>query len=148
MFNPTNESQLVQMAFPFVGTLEKLSPEDIIITTDGNELSYEIYIGDVVDNHGYHKEEEKKVSFDFENIVSTITNNSYSPKNFREKEIGRLYTIDVNPTTDQRINFSVDFGYDHEKTKVLTYGFSRLEHIDNKIRIATWCYGPETLEIL
>lgn len=147
MFNPTNEPQSVQMAFPFVGTLDKFSPNDIVITADDAVLTYDIYVGDVVDNHGDHRQEEKEVSFEFSNIVNNITNNFYTAKHFTGNEKGKLYIIDVNPTTEQRINFSVDFDFDYEKTKILTNRFNRYERNDKKTRIAAWCYKPETLEI-
>lgn len=147
MTNPTNESQSVQMAFPFVGRLDSLSPEDIVIATDGDILPYDIYIGDAVNTYGSAREDEKKVNFDFSNIVNTITKNPYTAKSFTENEEGKLYLINVEPTTDQRINFSVDFNSDYEKTKVLSNGFNRYEYDDNKTRIATWCREPETLEI-
>ncbi len=147
MYNPTNESQSVQMAFPFVGRLDSLSSDNIIITDDNEVLPYDIYVGDVVDNHGDPRQGEKEVSFDFSSIVNNITNKPYTAKHFAENEKGKLYIIDVKPTTEQRINFSVDFDYDYEKTKILTNGFNRYEYKDKETRIASWCYGPKTLEI-
>lgn len=147
MFNPTNESQSVQMAFPFVGRLDSLSSDYIVITSDNNVLPYDIYVGDMVNNHGDPRQEEKDVSFEFSNIVNNMTNNLYTAKHFAENEKGKLYIIDVKPTTEQRINFSVDFNFDYEKTKVLTRGFNRYERNDKKTRIVAWCYEPETLEV-
>lgn len=147
MLNPTKEMQFVQMAFPFVGTLDRLLPDNIVITADDRVLSYDIYMGDVVNSYGNPLQEDKKVSFDFASIVSTITDQLYTAKHFTENEKGKLYTIDVKPTTDQRINFAVDFNFDDEKTKVLTHGFHRYERNDEKTKIAAWCYEPERLEI-
>ncbi|MEL7564064.1 MAG: hypothetical protein AAGU27_04205 [Dehalobacterium sp.] len=147
MFNPTNEPQSVQMAFPFVGSLDSLVPEDIHITADDSVLPYDVYVGDVVDSYGDPLQDDKKVSFDFAGIVSTITDELYQGKNFPEDEKGKLYTVNVKPTTDQRINFAVDFNFDDKKTKVLTKGFNRYERNDAKTKIAAWCYEPETVEI-
>jgi hypothetical protein len=146
MVNPMNNPQSVQMAFPFVGRLNELLPEDITITADGNVVPYDIYIGDVVDSYGASVE-EKEVSFDFNSIVNTITNEPYKAENFTKNEKGKLYTIDVKPTTDQRINFAVDFNFDFNKTKVLTHGFNRYERNGKTTRIAAWCNKPEVLEI-
>ncbi|WZL74562.1 hypothetical protein QBE52_07685 [Clostridiaceae bacterium 35-E11] len=147
MFNPTNELRSVEMAFPFVERLDRLLPEDVVITADDRALSYDIYIGDVVNSYGNLLEEDKKASFDFASIVSTITDNLYTAKHFTENEKGRLYSINVKPTTDQRINFAIDFSLDYEKTKVLTNGFNRYERDDIKTKIAAWCYEPEILEV-
>jgi hypothetical protein len=147
MVNPTNEAQTVQMAFPFVGTLNSLSMEDIEVSVDSSNIPYEIYIGDVVGNYRNTLEDGKEEIFDFTNIINTITDKPYKAKNFAENEKGKLYIIDIKPTTEERINFAVDFKFDFEKTKVLTKGFNRYERDGEKTRIAAWCYKPETLEI-
>ena len=109
-------------------------------------MPYNLYIGDVVDSYGASIE-DREPSFDFNDIVSTITDELYKAENFTESEKGKLYTIEVKPTTDQRINFAVDFNFDSKKTKVLTYGFNRYERNGKITRIAAWCYEPEVLEI-
>ncbi|AOY77835.1 hypothetical protein [Clostridium formicaceticum] len=147
MFNPTNELQAVQMAFPFVGRIDRLLSEDIVITADDTVLPYTIYIGDVVNSYKSPFQQDRKASFDFASIVSTITESLYRGKHFTENEKGKLYTIDIKPSTDQRINFAVDFNFDYEKTKVLTNGFNRYERDGKKTKIAAWCYKPEVLEV-
>jgi hypothetical protein len=144
MVNPTNKFQSVQMAFPFVGRLDSLSPDDIVITDDDRVLSYDIYIGNKVRQR---LKAHNKESFAFSSIISSITDNLYTAKHFTQNQKGKLYTIHVKPTTEQRINFSVDFNFNSEKTKVLTNGFNRYERNDEKTRIAAWCYEPEILEI-
>jgi hypothetical protein len=147
MFNPTDRPQSVQMAFPFVGRLNSLSPDDIHITADGNMLPYDLYIGDVVSSRRNSMQEDKGLSFDFVGIIGAINDNIYKAKNFEENEKGKLYTIYVKPATHQRINFAVDFNFDYERTKVLTNGFNRYERNDKKTKIAAWCYEPEILEV-
>lgn len=92
MHNPSNESLSVQMAFPYIGTLSNLSAEDILITADGETLPYEIFVGDEV--QGF--------SFDFAEIVSSITYETYKAENFKEDETGKLYTITVTPESRAR----------------------------------------------
>ncbi len=144
MVNPTDEQLSVQMAFPFVGRVDELSPDDITIMVDSNPVPYDLFIGDTVDSYGASIE-DREPSFDFKDIVNTITDELYKAENFTEKELGKLYMIEVKPTTDQRINFAVDF--DFAKTKVLTYGFNRYERDGKKVRIAAWCYETEVLQI-
>jgi hypothetical protein len=148
MVNPTNEPQSVQMAFPFAGAIDRFTSGDIVITAGDSVLPFYLYAGDVVDSYLNPRQEDKKVSYDFAGIVNTITDQPYKADNFKENEKGRLYIIKVKPTTDQRINFAVDFTFDHEKTKVLTKGFNRYEREEQKVRIAAWCYKPQVLEIL
>lgn len=147
MINPTNETQSVQMAFPFVGSINSLVRNNILITADNNVLSYDMYIGDVVNSYGNPNMDDKNTSFDFKNIVGNITDDVYTAKHFTENEKGKLYTIKVKPTTDVDINFVVDFNFDHNKTKVLTNGFNGLERNGNKTRITSWCHKQNTLEI-
>lgn len=147
MINPTNKDLSVQMAFPFISSLDGFSTSDISITADGTALPYNVFIGDVVNNYGNPRQQEGKTSLVFADIVSTITDLPYQAKHFSENEKGRLYTLEVKPTTEQRINLAIDFEFDSEKTKVLTNGFNRYERDGQKVRIAAWCYEPEVLEI-
>jgi hypothetical protein len=148
MLNPTSAQQLVQMAFPFVGTLSSLLQNNIVITADGSLVPYTVYIGDVVESYGY-SQEDKEAGFDFANIVKTLTNRPYRAVNFSENEKGKLYVIEVKPTTGQSINFAVDFNFNAEKTKVLTNGFNRYERNSEKTRIAAWRdnHNTQVLEI-
>lgn len=147
MVNPTNEIQNVQMAFPFVGSLDNLSRDNTVITVDNTLLPYDIYIGNIVDSRGNPSQDEVKPDFDFEKIIASISNDTYNAKNFDYTEKGKLYNIKVCPTTDQRVNFAVDFNFNQEKTKVITKGINRYERNDEKTRIAAWCNKPENLEI-
>ncbi|SET61084.1 hypothetical protein SAMN05660297_02916 [Natronincola peptidivorans] len=147
MVNPTDEHLSVKMAFPFIGRLDNSLLEEITITADDDILPYELYIGDVVNSYGNSRQEEKEASFDFANIIKTITNEPYEAKSFKENEKGKLYLIEVKPTTDQEINFAVDFSFDFEETKIITYGFNRYERKDHETRIASWCRQPQVLEI-
>lgn len=148
MVNPTDQDLNVQMAFPFITSLRDFSPDDVVITADGVNLPYELYLGNVVNSRGSSFQEESGYDLAFENILSTITSEAYQAQHFKENEKGLLYTLEVAPTSEQRVNFTVDFELDEDKTKVLTKGFNRYERKGNKVRIASWCYEAETLEIL
>lgn len=147
MVNPTNVIRSVEMAFPLIGTLDNFPAEDIVIKADDRVLPYEVYFGEVVDSYGSIRQEGKGAQLDFAAILDTITVKPFEAENFRANEIGKHYIIEVQPTTDQRINFTIDFAFDSEKTKVLTNGFNRYERNGEKIRIAAGCQEPRTLEI-
>lgn len=147
MVNTTSEKKSVQMAFPFVGKLDSLSREDINITADGSSLPYDIYLGDVVNSHGNPFIEDRAADYDFSTIVGGITNESYKGKNFSGNEMGKLYTIEMTPKVEKGVNLAVDFNLNHEKTKILAYGFNGYERNDKKARITAWCYKPEVLKV-
>ena len=147
MSNPTKESQSVQMAFPFVGELNSLSPESVVIAADGSVLPYDVYFGNVVEMHGNPRYNEKEASLDFANIVNTITNEPYKAESFTGNEKGKLYTIEVKPTTEQAITFAAFFEIKSKETKVITNGFNGYERNNERIKITAYCGNPTTLEI-
>ena len=144
MVNPTKEAQSVQMAFPFVGTLYSLSPESVVISADNIILPYDMYLGDVVDIRGNPRYEEE-ASFDFANILNTITAEPYIAESFEESEKGKLYTIEVKPNTNQIVNIVINFS--GNKTKVLSNGFNGYERNNERIKITASCDKPVTLEV-
>ena len=148
MVNPTDRDLIVQMAFPFVSSLMDFSAGDVAITTDAAALPYNLYIGDVVNNPRDPGQQETEASLIFADIVSTVTDQAYQARHFSEHEQGKLYTLEVRPTTEQRINLVVDFELEHEKTKVLVDGFNSYEGDNEKVRIASWCYEPRVLQVL
>ena len=147
MINPINKDLTVQMAFPLVSSLKNFSPGNVAIIVDGKYLPYDLYIGDVASSNVNYAKQENAVSFDFKDILSTVSNQTYQAEHFSEYEKGKLYTLDVKPTTEKSINFAVDFEIDMERTRVLTNGFNGYERSGQKVRISAWCNQPETLEI-
>ncbi|HZK17870.1 MAG TPA: hypothetical protein VFD15_01015 [Clostridia bacterium] len=148
MKNPLGEAVSVQMAFPFVSSLNSFSTADTVIEADGETLPFDMYIGDALHGHGRQSQGDMEAGLAFEEVVGTITRLPYAPKSFTVNEKAKLYQIEAVPTTDQGINLAVDFTYDSDKTRVLVGGFNRFERDEGKVRIAAWCYSPEVLEII
>lgn len=147
MINPTDETQSVQMAFPYVERLSNVNYENIKITADGKELPYEVYAGKVVNSYGNSFEENKDENFNFDEIVNTISNDTYEAKNFTAGEIGKLYYFEIKPTVNEKVDFTIDFTYDQEKTNILIKNFNSFSREDEKIRIASGCYESQIAEI-
>ncbi|MEL7647355.1 MAG: hypothetical protein AAGU76_04645 [Sedimentibacter sp.] len=147
MINPTDKTISVQMAFPFVERLYDIDYDSIKITADGKELPYEVYIGNVINSYGNSFEENKGQQFDFDEIVTAISNDMYEAKSFSADEIGKLYSIEIKPTTDKGIDFTVDFTYDQDETKILTENFNGFSLSGGKARITSGCFQPQTAEI-
>jgi hypothetical protein len=147
MTNPTDKTQSIQMAFPYIERLYNINYENIKITVDGKELPYEVYAGNVVNSYGNSFEEHKNENFDFDKIVNTISNDTYEAKSFKADEIGKLYYFEVEPTVNEKVDFTVDFTYDQEKTKILIKNFNSYSREDEKVSIASGCFESQVAEI-
>ncbi|MEI6602367.1 MAG: hypothetical protein WCL54_02655 [Clostridia bacterium] len=148
MVNPTNQAQTVQMAFPYIGTVDSLTSNDVMITAEHKKIPYEVYFGDPVDDSGTFTKEENNINYDFNNILGSIKTKQYQAGNFDANEKGKLYTIDVTPLSDSSFEFVVDFNIDSEKTKIIADdNFNGYERDENKIILSSHCNEPETLKI-
>lgn len=147
MVNPTSEALTVQMAFPFISKLYDLASSDIAISADSSPLNYEIYIGDAVNSGGNFHMQDNVVNIAFDDIVKTITNKPYRAKHFSEEEKGKLYTIEVKPTTEDGISLALEFEIDSDKSKVLAKGFNGYSRDGQQVELSIRCYKPEILQI-
>ena len=147
MTNPTDETQSVQMAFPYVERLSNVNYENIKITANGKKVPYEVYAGKTVNSYGNSFEENKDENLDFNEIVNTISNDTYEAKSFKADEIGKLYYFKIKPTANEKVDFTVDFTYDQEKTNIITKNFNSFSREDEKIRIASGCFESQIAEI-
>jgi hypothetical protein len=146
MVNPTDEPQSIQMLFPFVGSLYDFNTADLLITSDEVELPFDIYLGESVSSPSYPSSEKTDL-YDFERIVSTITNETYNGKFVKENGKGKLYVIDVKPSTNDGVNLVVELIFNSEKTKIVTKGFSGYENYNEQIKVSSWSNEPTELEI-
>lgn len=147
MNNPTNETQLVQMAFPFVGRLNNINYDELKITADGKELPYDIYLGNPVKSN-INSDDKEKENFDFDKIAKSISNDLYTADKFSADETGKLYYIEMEPTADEMVDFTVEFVYNHEKTNVLIKNFNGFSRDENgNVRISSDFNEPQTAEI-
>lgn len=148
MKNPTSDNVSVQMAFPFVSSLNEFTFEGIEIFDGDTRVPYQTHIGGVVNSYGNPKYETTDPTFEFESIVGTITNLPFQGKYIPRNQQGTLYTMEVTPLDGESINFAVNFTFDSQKSKVLTSGFNRYERSQQNVRIASWCYETTTLQIV
>lgn len=147
MFNPTNESVSVQMAFPFISKISNLSKNDISITADNENIPYDIYISETVDSYGASFD-QGNIPVDFSKITETITTGSYQGKCLSENDEGILYTFEVVPEKEERIHFAVAFNeIDSNKTKIVSDGFHAFEGGQNYMKFSGWCNEKNYFEI-
>ena len=145
MSNQTNDNQTVQMAFPMISSLREFNSEDISIKVDNKTIPFDIYIGDEVRNIRKDNQEEDKLNF--KQIVKSINKEVYLPLNYDLNEVGTLYTYDVSTTSEDDVNFVIEYISNSEKTKIISKGFNGYRVDNNEARITAWISDKETLEI-
>ena len=136
MVNPTSEDLLVQMAFPYIGTLGTISSDNIKISSDNEKLSYDIYLGNTI--RSSRPDETEIEYFEFEEVIGSISNDIYKAEKFSADEIGKLYSIEINATSDTDINIALEFEYNYENTNIFTEGFNGFFRDGGKTRLTTW----------
>ncbi|MFN7250347.1 MAG: hypothetical protein ACK4M9_06075 [Anaerobacillus sp.] len=146
MVNPTDEPQSVQMLFPFVGSLYNFNSADLLITSDEVALPFDIYLGESVSSPSYPTSAKPDL-YDFQRIVSTVTNEVYNGKFVNGNDKGKLYVIDTKPSTIDGVNLVVELIFNSEKTKIVTKGFSGYESYNEQIKVSSWSNEPTKLEI-
>ena len=120
MFNPSENNETVQMAFPVVGAMYKFHPESIDIEENGETLDFQVFTGDTFD----------KGQVDFQSIVKQITASKYSPQYYDLEETGTLYTFDIRKTSNYEINIAIEYSYDDSKSRVMFNGFNGFDGFD------------------
>lgn len=140
MYNPTTQTQSVQMVFPFVSHLDAFSSDTISIMVDGKEIDYELFLGGVVNSYG---QLEQEANYDFATILQGITTSPYEAKHFSPEEKGVLHEIQVDSRPGEQISVQIDFSIDVAKTKVFSKGFNGYGYDNGKIDVSTWCQEPQ-----
>lgn len=146
MENSSNEYVSVQMAFPFIGRHNDNVTDDIVITADDENISYNLYIGDIVQESGYPFKKPENTDFNIDNILKSITDKKYDANNFKGDEIGKLYKFNVS-SDDDKTYYAVSFNFNHEKTKIIFNGYNRFERDDSYIRIGSSIGEERPMEI-
>lgn len=149
MTNPTDNKEIVQMAFPFISSINDFNPDEIVIRSDNVNIPFEVFIGDEIRLKNRKDEETEENRLDFEKILNSINKGVYSPAYFDYDEIGTLHKYSIK-TLGEEVNIEIDYIYDREKTKVISKGFNggSFGGEDNKERISSWIRDNETLEVL
>jgi len=146
LVNPTEQDLTVQMAFPFICSLQDYADAKVAITVDQQVVPFELYFGEKIGEQG-RAGRQRGWQIDFAQILKTITKQPYRGKHFSWNQLGRLYVFKIKPTSELGVNFAIDFEFDPTRTRVLVKGFNRFEREGQKVRIAARCREPEVLEI-
>jgi len=146
MKSPINNKEKVQMAFPFISSLDHFKPEEIAIKSDGNNIPFQIYIGKDIKLKNRKNVETEENILDFNKILSSINKEVYSPSYYNLDDIGTLYKYDVRAIGEE-VKIAIDYTIDYEKTKVISKGFNGGSIKDNTERIMSWVSDKEILEV-
>lgn len=146
MKSPINNKEKVQMAFPFISSLDHFNPEEIAIKSDGNNIPFQIYIGKDIKLKNRKNVETEENILDFNKILSSINKEVYSPSYYNLDDIGTLYKYDVRAIGEE-VKIAIDYTIDYEKTKVISKGFNGGSIKDNTERIMSWVSDKEILEV-
>lgn len=143
MLNKSGNNQTVQMAFPFISYIKDFNPRTIGIQVNGEEIPYEIFIGDELDTRNRVNGEY----LDFTSIIGGISSLEYIPRNYNLDDIGTLYTYDVVSKNDKDINIKISYNYDSEKSRIISKGFNGYEGNNGVETLTSWIKGKEKIEI-
>lgn len=146
MTNPTSNPETVQMAFPFISSLNHFNPDEIAIRSDGNNIPFQIYIGNDIRLKNKKNVETEENKLDFNKILSSINKEVYSPSYYNLDDIGTLYKYDVK-AIEEEVRIAIDYTIDYEKTRVISKGFNGGSFENNTERIMSWVIDKEILEV-
>jgi hypothetical protein len=132
MKNPTDETQIVQMAFPYITEFAPTTDRSVRVYENGSAVDCEIYYGGVTKN----EEDINTIQFDdiLSNVIISIPD---------EPEDGMLYTLNIDtssvPEGTERIHVRMDLEYEGEFC--LTSGFTGgTFYDDGTASLVTWYY--------
>lgn len=133
IYNPTNETQQVQVVVPYITTLDNLSDDiakgKLNIAVNEQPVSHEIYAS--YQSGGRDDISSILVSEEIEiTNARQVVNQNYNPANFDLQEVGYFYTVTTSNTdyavyvnnANQRISFD-NFGLSVDEDKNLCYRF-------------------------
>ncbi|SNS36492.1 hypothetical protein SAMN05446037_1008162 [Anaerovirgula multivorans] len=145
MSNYTENRQTVQMAFPFISHIQNFNPEAIDIKVNNEKIPFEVFIGNKLDTRSRGK--DNKEQLDFSSIVKSISSSEYTPTNYNLDEIGTLYTYDVVSIGEDELSATIDYTYDHEKSRIMSKGFNGYQIKDGTESIIARIRENEEFEI-
>lgn len=141
MTNRSEDGQTVQMAFPFISSIQDFNPEAIGIKVNNENIPFEVYIGSELNNR--NRTEDREEQLDFSSIVKTISSSEYIPTNYDLNEIGTLYTFDVKSEGQEFINIAVEHNINRDKSRIMSKGFNGYQVIEGTESFIAGIYENE-----
>lgn len=146
MHNMDDDMVTSRMVFPYIGTLGEFSEENTVVTVEGQEIPYTLYIGNPLEGDTMEERETDAENFDIREAVASLTAEAYRPRNFDPEAAGKTYRFRVNPQGDKDSNLSLSlkFTMDEQETKVFAFGFNGYSRNGSQVELIGFI-GEEAL---
>ncbi|MBE0450891.1 MAG: hypothetical protein IBX70_08600 [Clostridia bacterium] len=145
MKNTGEESINSRMVFPFIKNLWGVEKDQIEVFLDGNPIDYKIYYGETVSTISSGGEFEE--SIELQDILKSITDEKYSPKNFNYEEKGTLYRIHLETDRDESMHVEAYFTTEMGSSRILAKGNNSYAYYNerNEFSVGTWLYEEKRI---
>ncbi len=145
MKNMDKENILSKMVFPFIQDSGPRNEELVEVLIDGEPIAYKIYYGKNVEEISSDGDFNEKV--ELEDILESITEKPYVPKNYNYQDKGTLYRIHLEAAQVDPINVEGSFTLKNKNSRILckgndSYGF---DDTTNDIMVGTWTNNEKTI---
>ena len=138
MKNTGNEDIVSRMVFPFIKNLWSRDEDQIEVLLDGSPISYKIYYGENVKQTSV--EDGFQETVELEDILKSVTEEKYSPKNYEYEEKGTLYRIHLESGQEEHMHVDASFTLSEHDSRIFvkgnySYGY---DNETNEFVIGTW----------
>lgn len=145
MTNMSDDGQKVQMAFPFISTMEDFNPQAIDIKVNDESIPFKVYLGREFKNR--QDSQARNAQLEFSSILESITSSEYKPRNYDLDQTGRLHIFEVKPKGQDFINIEIEHNQDHDKSRIMSKGFNGYRILEGTESFIAGVYENTELEI-
>lgn len=137
MKNTAEESINSRMVFPFIKNMWGVEKDQIEVLMDGNPIDYKIYYGETVNSISANGKFDE--SIELQEILNSVTEEKYTPKNFDYEEKGTLYRIHLEANRDETMHVVANFTTEMGSSRILAKGNNSYAYNEsNEFSVGTW----------
>ncbi len=137
MKNTGEEDINSRMVFPFIKNMWGVEKDQIEVLIDGNPIDYKIHYGDTASSiSAYGKFDE---SIELKDILKSVTDEKYIPKNYGYDERGILYRIHLKSDREESMHVVANFQTESGRSRIIAKGNNSYEYNEtNEFSVGTW----------
>lgn len=149
MHNTDADQVTSKMVFPYIGNLGDFSQEKTVVSVDGQDIPYTLYIGNPLVGNTMEERETDAERFDIREAVDSINAEEYKPGNFDPDAAGKTYQFRVDPKGNEKLNLnlSLKFTMDEQETKVFANGFHGYGRNGSQVELIGWMGEKALFEV-
>ena len=138
MKNTGEESIISRMVFPFIKNMWGVEKDKIEVLVDGKPIGYSIHYGDTVNSISANGKFEE--SIELKDILKSVIEEKYAPKNFDYEEMGILYRIHLESDREESMHVVANFQTETGSSRILTKGNNSYAYNSesNEFSVGTW----------